>query len=401
MRAAIISLGSKSSLMIVEEMKKVFEVVDMLDIRKIEISIGSKATGILHEGKPIEKYDCVLIKGSFRYSVIQSAIASILDGTCFMPYGKNSFTTVHDKVLTHLALEKEKIPMPKTYLAPTPAAAKAILEQIPYPVIIKIPNGTQGKGVMFADSFASANSVLDTLTTLRQPFLIQEFIETDASDLRVFVVGDKVIACMKRKAGGEDKRANLHAGGNAEIFLPDDRLKRIAIKTAQILNAGICGIDILESPRGPLVIEANISPGLQGITAATKINIAEIIAKYLIEKTKEFIENKNKATSLHNLINDEKVAEFSRENRNNSYTNHNTGNKFISNNNHNNTNSNNNNYPLNKVDTTKISKNNMIITLDFRGERILLPKILTKNFKEGEEYFVEVENDELHIKKFK
>ena len=355
MKAALISLGSKSSKMQAETMEKYFDQVDMLDIRRMEVSVGKGAQGVLYEGKPIGEYDCVVVKGSFRYAAIQNAIASYFEGKSYMPYSPKAFSIVHDKLLTHLELQKEQIPMPRTYLTPTVEAAKGVLDYVNYPIIIKIPNGTQGKGVMFADSQASAKSVLDTLATLNQPFLIQEFIETEGSDLRVFVVGKKVIATMKRKATGEDKRANLHAGGEAEAVLADNQTKTMAIKTAQLLGAEICGVDILEGPTGPLVIEANLSPGLQGITEITKIDVADKIAQHLHQSTVEFMESKKKP-----------LGEILEE----------TG-----------------------IEDTENLSNHFMTTLDFRGERVLLPKIVSKGFKEETEYYIEFEKNHLHIRK--
>ena len=362
MKVAIISLGSVSSKMIAEESEKYFEKVDLLDIRNIEVNVGAGATGVLYQGKPLEKYDCVLVRGSFKYANIQRAITTLLDGKCYMPYPAQVFSIVHDKLLTHLELEKANIPMPKTYLTPTPKAAKSVLEQVLYPIIMKIPNGTQGKGVMFSDSFASATSMLDTLATLKQPFLIQEFVETDGSDIRVIVIGNKVVACMKRKSSGEDKRSNLHAGGSAEAIYPDDTIKRIAVKTAKVLGAEICGVDILESIKGPLVIEANLNPGLQGITKSTKINVAEKIAIYLAKNTTEFLENAGNNNSLKSLLKEEGISHE-------------------------------------KEKEVKKNPSNIITTLDFRGERILLPKIVSSSFKEEEECIIETSNKEITIKK--
>jgi len=363
MRAAIISLGSKSSIMTADAMKSYFDVVDLIDIRKIEISVGSGATGILCNGKLMESYDCVVIKGSFKYAAIQRAIASRLIGKCYMPYDPKAFSVVHDKLLTHLELENSKIPMPTTYLSSSPKGAKELLKTIKYPIIMKIPHGTQGKGVMFADSYAAATSILDTLDSLKQPFLIQEYVETGGTDIRVFVVGDKVVACMKRKSSGEDKRSNLHAGGGALAFTSDSKINKIAISTSKALGAEICGVDILEGMKSPLVIEANLSPGLQGITDATGIDISDKIAKHLALKTQEFLIEKNKHSTVSNLLNDEGITQI--------------------------------------AEKEKKEPQNVITNLDFRGDRILLPKLVSiaSKFNEEEDYYIEFRNGEIKIKK--
>jgi len=213
MRAALISLGSKSSEWTAEAMRKHFDEVDELDLKDMEINISGKKSEVLYQGKPIINYDCIFAKGSFRYAPLLRSLTSLLKNKCYMPLSASSFTIGHDKLLTQLRLQKHNIPMPKTYLAATTYAAKQILEKVNYPIIMKFPQGTQGKGVLVADSYASASSMLDALTALNQPFLIQEFVDTGGTDVRAIVVGDKVVAAMKRKADIKEARANIHAGG--------------------------------------------------------------------------------------------------------------------------------------------------------------------------------------------
>jgi ribosomal protein S6--L-glutamate ligase len=289
MKAAIVSLGSTSSEWTVDALKRRFSTVDDLDLRKLEIYVGAKRdTKILYDGKPLPHYDCIYCKGSFRYADILRAITSALQDETFMPIKDSAYTVVHNKLLTHLVLQQADIPMPITYLTPTGVAAKKLLTKVNYPIVMKFPEGTQGKGVMFADSFASASSLLDALRTLKQPFIIQEYIETGGSDVRAIVVGNKVVAAMQRVAVQGEKRANIHAGGEGKPIILDEQTKHIAIKAAAACGAEICGVDILKGPKGPLVIELNISPGLQGIKAATGIDVAQHIADYLAKKTKEF-----------------------------------------------------------------------------------------------------------------
>jgi predicted ATP-grasp superfamily ATP-dependent carboligase len=169
-----------------------------------------------------------------------------------------------------------------------------------YPVIIKLPRGTQGKGVMFAESFASASSTLDALDSMNKVYLLQEYIETGGKDLRVLVVGNQIVGTMQREAQKDEKRANIHAGGCGVSKRITPEIEDICLKTAKILGTEVVGIDILEG-RKPYVIEANLSPGLQGITAVTKINIAQKIAKYLYEKGCSFKE-KYTNESVSNMI---------------------------------------------------------------------------------------------------
>jgi len=354
------SMGSKSSLMTSESMKKYFDSVEDIDIKNIEVTLGSKNLSILYNGKELNKYDCIYAKGSFRYAPLLRSITTAFYNKVYMPIKPNSFTIGHDKLLTHLALQYYNIPMPDTYVISSISAAKKILDQVKYPIILKFPQGTQGKGVMFADSFAAASSMLDAIDSLKQPFLIQEYIETGGSDLRAIVVGDKVIAAMKRKAVRGEKRANIHAGGTGEAIVLDSITKKVAVNTAKSIGAEICGVDILETAKGPAVIEANISPGLQGITSITKIDVSDKIAKYLYDKTKEFTE-KGKSRETSKLFSD--------------------------------------------LGVNKIGKNNeqqIVTNLDIRSERILLPKIITKiaNFEEKDDVVIIAKNGKISLEKY-
>ncbi|MEK6892561.1 MAG: RimK family alpha-L-glutamate ligase [Nanoarchaeota archaeon] len=357
MNAAVMSLGSKSSLMILEEMKKYFDAVDNIDLRDVEVNLGGAGKlNVLYQGNQLPQYGCIYARGSFRYATLLRSVTLALHRSSYMPIKAETFTLGHDKLLTHLALQHFSIPMPATYLASSTRAAKKILNEVTYPIVLKFPHGTGGKGVMFAESYAAASSMLDALFALNQPFLIQEYIETGGVDVRAVVVGDKVVASMKRKAVRGEMRANIHAGGTGQSVVLDEKTKRIAIDTAISIGADICAVDMLESPKGPVVIEANLSPGLQGITKATSINVADKIAKYLSEKSEIFsARDRDEAT--------QKIFE---------------------------------DLGLSGEIATQI-----ITNLDFRANRILLPKIATdiSQFSGKDEVIVKVEKGKLVVEK--
>ncbi len=286
MKAALISLGSISSRWIIEELKKKFDTVDEIDIQELEVSLGERKAQVLYQGQPLPKYDCIYAKGSFRYATLLRAITTLLQKDTYMPLRPLSFTIAHDKLLTHLKFQEANVPQPTTYLASTADAGKKVVKKITFPVVMKLPAGTHGKGVMLAESQESARSMIDALALLKQPFLMQEYIETDGVDYRAIVIGDKVVASMKRVAGKGEKRANIHAGGKGEKILLDDKTKKAAIAAARSVGCDVCAVDILPSPQGPIVLEVNVSPGLQGITKITKINVAEKIAEFLYEQAK-------------------------------------------------------------------------------------------------------------------
>lgn len=287
MKAALISLGSVSSEWTADALAKHFDTVDHLNVTDLEVPLGKKDAHVYHKGEFLQEYDCVYMRGSYRYASLLSAATTILQRTTCVPLKPDSFTIAHNKVLTHLRLQEHNVPQPTTYFAATAEAGKKLVKNINYPIVIKLPAGTHGKGVMFADSPESAKSMIDALAMLNQPFLMQEFVETNGTDYRAIIVGDKVVAAMKRKAARGEQRSNIHAGGVGERALLDFSMKKAAVQAAKACGAEICAVDLIASAKGPLVLEVNLSPGLQGVMKATKINVAEHIAEYLFVKAKE------------------------------------------------------------------------------------------------------------------
>ncbi len=357
MKAALISLGSRSSLMLAEAMKKYFDEVDMIQLKNVDVRLGKEA-GIFYEGKKFADYDCVYLKGSFRYANLLRSIAALLEKrTLYMPLPSHAFTIVHNKLLTHLILQQHNVAMPRTYVSPTMEAAKGLLKKVNYPIVMKFPEGTQGKGVMFADSISSAASLLDALGVLNQPFIIQEYVDTGGTDIRALVVGDKVIAAMRRRAQTEEARANIHAGGTGEPVQLNKEVIKLAMNTSRALNVDICGIDILEGPLGPMVIEANLSPGLQGLQKVSTIDVADEIAKFLHRRTEGMLnaDKKKAAVEIMKEIRDDSVPQ------------------------------------------------EIITELQFRGDKIILPEIVNKvaKFSDNKEFAIKAKKGRVEIEEFK
>ncbi|MDC8002549.1 RimK family alpha-L-glutamate ligase [Aureisphaera galaxeae] len=183
-------------------------------------------------------------------------------------------------------LAKAGIPIPKTILGNAPDAQAALAHFKKTPIIIKLLQGTHGQGVILAETHASALSTIETLKAAKVRFIIQEFIaESNGSDLRAIVVDGKVVAAMKRQSREGEFRSNLHRGGSAEALQLSHAQENIALRAAKALKMGVCGVDILESEHGPLVLEVNSTPGLEGIETTTGIDIATKIINY-IERNK-------------------------------------------------------------------------------------------------------------------
>ncbi|MBU1974444.1 MAG: RimK family alpha-L-glutamate ligase, partial [Nanoarchaeota archaeon] len=308
---------------------------------------------------PLGYYDFIYVKGSFRYANLLRSIAGMLEKKVpYMPLPGNVFSIAHNKLLTQLILQQHNIPMPKTYVSPNVESAKELLEKVNYPIVMKFPEGTQGKGVMFADSLASASSLLDALGVLNQPFIIQEYVETDGTDIRALVVGDKVIGAMRRIAQKEEKRANIHAGGKGEFILLDRETTKVAVDAAKALDADVLGVDILEGGLGPQVIEVNASPGLQGLNEVSTLDIPDELAKFFFRKTEEVIKGK-KTEDAKSVM--KQIA-------------------------------------LENGDTQEV-----VSTLQFRGEKIILPEFVSKltRFNDRKEYSIKAKRGKLEIEEFK
>ncbi len=296
LRFGLISLGSKSSKMILEEAGKLFEVADEIDLKKIEVKID-KQTTVLYNGQPLEKYDCLYMRGSYKYSTLLYALSEVYRDKCFVPIDANAHIIAHNKFMTHLFLSSEKsLKMPATYFAAKISETKEFLKTLNYPIIMKFPSGTHGKGVIFTESYSSASSMIDALNVFDQPVIIQDYVNIK-SDIRIIVAGDKVVGAMKRTSAKDEVRANAHMGGDAEPFVVTQEIKLMSIKAAQKLKAGVCAVDIIESEYGPQILEINTSPGLQKITEVTKKNIAKEIASYLFNETDKIKSGKDRKIS--------------------------------------------------------------------------------------------------------
>ncbi len=187
-----------------------------------------------------------------------------------------------DKWTSFQLLATAGIPLPKTTLG-SPAYLKDFLKDFgDGKVIIKILEGTHGNGVILCENYVNALSTVETLQGLRSRFVMQEYIaESMGSDIRAIVVGDQVVASMKRFSRAGDFRSNLHQGGSAKSYTLSDKEKEVAVAAAKALNLEVCGVDILASTRGPLVLEVNSTPGLEGIETTTGISVANAIIKHI------------------------------------------------------------------------------------------------------------------------
>ncbi len=199
-----------------------------------------------------------------------------------------SITRSRDKLRCLQILSRSGIGLPVTSYAHSTKMTEKIVQMVGgAPCVIKLIEGTQGKGVILADTKKAAESVIDGFRQMKAHFLVQEFIrESNGQDIRAFVIGDKVVASMMRTAKDGEFRSNLHRGGTAMPVNISEEEAAMAVNAAKALGLNVAGVDLLRSSRGPLVLEVNSSPGLQGIETSTGLDIASMIIEYIEKNIK-------------------------------------------------------------------------------------------------------------------
>lgn len=270
---------------IYEEAKNRGHTVRIVNHTKCSIKLSGGKREIIYKGENIID-DASVIIPRIGASVTRHGAAVVKEfemNDVFSTARSLGIIRAQNKVRTLQIMNRKGIPIPDTLFS---VNTDNIDEQIELlggaPVVIKLQEGTQGMGVMLAESKKSAKSIIDTMYSMNNSILLQEFIkESNSEDIRAFVVGNKIVSAMKRKGLDDDFRSNIHRGGSGSIAALSDKEKRMAIRAANYLGLPIAGVDMIRSKRGPLLIEVNSTPGLQGIEAYTKVNIAEEITKYL------------------------------------------------------------------------------------------------------------------------
>ncbi|MFN8832662.1 MAG: RimK family alpha-L-glutamate ligase, partial [Alphaproteobacteria bacterium] len=204
-----------------------------------------------------------------------------------------AITRARDKLRAHQLLARKGVGMPVTGFAHSPTNTHDLINLVGgAPLVIKLLEGTQGKGVILAESNKLAENLIYAFRDLDVFFLVQEFIkEANGEDIRCFVIGDKVVASMVRRAKKGEFRANIHQGGTAHHVKITPTERKMAIQAAKILGLHVAGVDIVRSARGPLILEVNASPGLKGIESASGKDIASLIVQY-IEKNAKLLNHK-------------------------------------------------------------------------------------------------------------
>ncbi len=258
--------------------------VDVLDTLRFAIDLSGDEPDLQYRGKPIDEYDAMLPRIGTSITFYGLAVVRQLEQMdVYMPNTAHGIANSRDKLRSTQILSRHGIGIPPTtFVRDRSDVLPAIARVGGAPVVIKLLEGTQGVGVILAPDRKVAEAVIETLQSAKQNVLIQRFVaESRGRDLRALVVGDRVVAAMRRIATGDEFRSNVHRGGTTEAVRLDDATTEVAVRAAQIMGLRVAGVDMLESNDGPLVMEVNSSPGLQGIEAATDLDVAGAIVDYI------------------------------------------------------------------------------------------------------------------------
>ncbi len=258
--------------------------VKVLNTLRFAIDLTGDEPDLQFRGKQLSDYDAILPRIGASITYFGTAVVRQFEQMdVYTPNTANGIANARDKLRAAQILARHGIGMPKTTFVRDRKDVLPAIERVGgAPVVIKLLEGTQGIGVILAPDKKVAEAVIETLQTTKQNVLVQEFIaESRGTDVRALVVGDRVVAAMRRRATGDEFRSNVHRGGSAEPVELDEEYTRTAIRSAQIMGLRVAGVDMLEGRNGPQVMEVNSSPGLQGIEAATGLDIAGAIVDHM------------------------------------------------------------------------------------------------------------------------
>ncbi|MEL7585502.1 MAG: 30S ribosomal protein S6--L-glutamate ligase [Prolixibacteraceae bacterium] len=256
----------------------------VVDHSKCDLVIEKKNPAIIYKGNLIEKVDAVIPRIGASVTFYGTAVVRQFEMMkVFTAIESQALVRSRDKLRSLQILSRAGLGLPKTVFSNYSRNVKDIIRSAGgAPVVIKLLEGTQGLGVVLAETDNAAESVIEAFNGLKARVIVQEYVaEAKGSDIRAFVVDGVVVGAMKRQGKPGDFRSNLHRGGTASIIELSEEQENAALKAARVLGLGIAGVDMLQSNHGPLILEVNSSPGLEGIEAATGRDIANSIIRYV------------------------------------------------------------------------------------------------------------------------
>lgn len=287
MKLAILSRNSRlySTRRLVEAARARGHSVRVLDPLRCYLRVSGDGFDMHYKGQPLAGYDAVIPR--IGASVMRYASAVLRQFELMgvnTPNPSDAILCAQDKLRAHQMLAAQGIAQPATVFGDSPDDTADLLAMLgPAPHVIKLKEGAQGAGVMLTEKHAASTSVIEALRGLHAQFLVQEFVaEAGGADLRCLVIGGQVVAAIRRQAAEGEFRSNLHRGGHATAVQADEDEIKAAVAAAAALGLGVAGVDLIRSRHGPLVLEVNTSPGLEGIEAATGLDIAGMMVEYAL-----------------------------------------------------------------------------------------------------------------------
>jgi ribosomal protein S6--L-glutamate ligase len=256
----------------------------VVDHTKCDLIIEKRKPVIIFRGKKLDNVDAVIPRIGASVTFYGTAVVRQFEMMkVFTAIESQALLRSRDKLRSLQILSRAGLGLPKTVFTNYSRNVKEIVQAAGgAPVVVKLLEGTQGLGVVLAETDNAAESVIDAFNGLKVRVIVQEFVEeAKGADIRAFVVDGVVVGAMKRQAKKGEFRSNLHRGGTAEVIELTEEEENAALKAARVMGLGICGVDMLQSKNGPLILEVNSSPGLEGIEKATGKNIAKTIIRYV------------------------------------------------------------------------------------------------------------------------
>lgn len=263
------------------------------------MDITARSPQVLYQGQPLPAFDAVIPRIGASHTRYGTAVVRQFEQMgVFTPNGAQAIAQSRDKLHCLQILSQKGIELPLTSFAHSTKDVDGVIDLVGgAPLVIKLLEGTQGMGVVLAETHQSAKSMIEAFRGLKANILVQEFVEeSGGADVRCFVVNGEVVAAMKRQGAPGEFRSNVHRGGRSQAVTLDTAERRIAIRAVEAVGLQIAGVDILRADHGPVVLEINSSPGLEGIESATKIDVAGHILDFIVMAVKE-----NKASARPRL----------------------------------------------------------------------------------------------------
>ena len=292
MKIAVLSRNPKlySTRRLVEAARSRGHEVRILDVLRCYMNITSARPTIHYKGEKLEEFDAVIPRIGASVTFYGAAVLRQFEMMGVYPLNESvAITRSRDKLRALQLLSRKGVGLPVTGFANKPDDIDDLIKMVGgAPLVIKLLQGTQGIGVVLTETNKAAESVIESFLGLKASALVQEFIsESRGSDIRCFVIGEKVVAAMQRQAEEGEFRSNLHRGGSAKLIKITSLERETAVSAARTMGLNVCGVDILRSNHGPVVMEVNSSPGLEGIENATGKDIAGMIIKFIEDNARE------------------------------------------------------------------------------------------------------------------